>query len=81
MANRVYIEDISQYDGKTVEIWGWLYNMRSGGKLRFLLVRDGTGLIQAVVSKADVSEEIFTATDSLTQESSIKIIFLIIQNN
>lgn len=73
MANRVYIENVSEYEGKSISVWGWLYNMRSGGKLRFLLVRDGTGIIQAVVSQNDVDERVFQITDTLTQESSIKV--------
>ncbi len=39
----VYIEDIAAHDGQDVEIRGWVYNKRSSGKVRFLLVRDGTG--------------------------------------
>ncbi|MDZ7338194.1 MAG: asparagine--tRNA ligase [candidate division KSB1 bacterium] len=73
MAQRVYISDVAQYVGQTVEVWGWLYNMRSSGKLRFLLVRDGTGIIQSVFSRADVPEHVFEATEKLTQESSLKV--------
>ena len=68
---QTYIEDIATKDGQTAEIRGWLYNARSSGKLRFLLVRDGTGLLQAVVLKGEVSEETFAMVDELTQESSI----------
>ena len=68
---QTYINDISTKEGETAEIRGWLYNARSSGKLRFLLVRDGTGIIQAVVYKGDVSEETFEMVDSLAQESSI----------
>ena len=73
MTKRVYISNIAEYDGKEVEIWGWLYNMRSSGKLRFLQVRDGTGIIQCVINKADVENAVFDNTDKLTQESSIKL--------
>lgn len=69
----VYIENISDYSGKEVKIRGWLYNKRTSGKLWFILVRDGTGIIQAVVSKADVDEDSFNACDILTQESSLTI--------
>jgi len=69
----VYIDNISEHDGQEVEIRGWLYNKRSSGKLHFLLVRDGTGIIQAVVSKADVSEDSFDTCNKLTQESSLII--------
>ncbi len=49
----VYIEDIAAHDGQDVEIRGWVYNKRSSGKVRFLLVRDGTGLLQATAFSAD----------------------------
>ena len=68
---RAYINEISQYDGEEVAIYGWVYNKRSSGKIWFLLVRDGTGIIQGVVSKADVEERVFNLYDDLTQESSI----------
>jgi asparaginyl-tRNA synthetase len=67
----VYISDVAAYDGSEVTIKGWLYNKRSSGKLHFLVLRDGTGLIQAVVSRADVSPEVFDAATRLTQESSV----------
>ncbi|MCH7782985.1 hypothetical protein IID62_07945, partial [candidate division KSB1 bacterium] len=53
----VYISDIAGHVGKEVEIKGWLYNKRHSGKLWFLQVRDGTGVIQCVVFKGDVDEE------------------------
>jgi len=54
-----------------VEVKGWLYHRRSSGKIHFLLVRDGTGIVQAVMSRADVAAETFAAADRLPQESSI----------
>ncbi len=48
----MYIEDIAQHAGETVTIKGWLHNRRSSGKIHFLIVRDGTGFLQAVMSKA-----------------------------
>jgi len=70
---QTYIEDISSKAGEKAEIRGWLYNARSSGKLRFLLVRDGTGIIQAVVFKGDVSESAFEMVDTLAQETSLII--------
>lgn len=67
----VYISDIGAHEGKAVTLKGWLYNKRSSGKLHFLLIRDGTGIIQGVVSRADVSPETFEAASALTQESSV----------
>lgn len=73
MSQKVRIAEIAQYEGQEVTIQGWLYNMRSSGKLRFLLVRDGSQIIQCVVFKNDVAEETFANTDKLTQESSLII--------
>lgn len=70
---RVYIKHIGKYLGQQVVLKGWLYNKRSSGKLVFLQLRDGTGIIQCVVFKGDVKEDIFALADSLTQESSIEI--------
>jgi asparaginyl-tRNA synthetase len=67
----VYIEDMAAYDGQDVEVRGWVYNKRSSGKVRFLLVRDGTGLIQATAFSADKDIPLFKEFDRLTQESSV----------
>jgi asparaginyl-tRNA synthetase len=53
---RAYIHDISTHVGQQVTLRGWLHNRRSSGKIHFLIVRDGTGFIQAVMSKATVGE-------------------------
>ncbi len=68
---RVYIEDIHRYLDQEVIIAGWLYNKRTSGKIQFLLVRDGTNIIQCVVSKNDVPEEIFELYDKMGLESSL----------
>ena len=68
---RATIRDISKYDGQEVEIRGWVYNKRSSGKIHFLMIRDGTGIIQGVAGKNDVSPEVFESFNPLTQESSI----------
>ncbi|HEY7172870.1 MAG TPA: asparagine--tRNA ligase [Vicinamibacterales bacterium] len=67
----VYIEEIGKHEGEEVTIKGWLHNRRSSGKIHFLIVRDGTGFIQAVMSKAAVGEELFKAADHLSQETSV----------
>jgi asparaginyl-tRNA synthetase len=69
----VYIEDIAQYEGKEVTIKGWLYNKRSSGKIRFILVRDGTGVIQSVIAKGESDDRIFDIADKITQESSVTL--------
>ena len=66
-----YIEDISGFKDQEVEIRGWVYNKRSGGKIRFLLVRDGTGLIQGTIYSPDKDHPLFLKFDQLTQESSV----------
>jgi asparaginyl-tRNA synthetase len=69
--SRIYIEELQHHVGEEVTIHGWLYNKRSSGKIRFLVVRDGTGIMQGVVVKNAVSEEVFNTFDQLTQESSL----------
>ena len=66
-----YIQDIAKHEGETVTIKGWLHNRRSSGKIHFLILRDGTGFVQAVMSKAAVGEERFKAADHLSQETSV----------
>src|SRR5471030_88623 len=67
----VYIEDIGKHEGEEVTLKGWLHNRRSSGKIHFLTVRDGSGFIQAVMSKAAVGDDLFHLTDHLSQETSI----------
>jgi asparaginyl-tRNA synthetase len=69
----MYIQDAKFNVGKEVELKGWLYNSRSSGKLLFLLMRDGTGIIQCVVSKNEISDGVFEEAKKLTQESSLII--------
>ena len=66
-----HIDEIAQHDGRSVTIRGWLHNRRSSGKIHFLIVRDGSGFIQAVMSKATVGEELFQKTGHLSQETAI----------
>jgi len=65
------IAEIGKYDGRSVTIRGWLYNLRESGKLLFPIFRDGSGLIQGVVPKNAVPAELFDAIKGLTQESSV----------
>lgn len=66
-----YIHDCERHLGQEVTIRGWLRHRRSSGKIHFLVVRDGTGEIQAVVSKSAVGEEEFARSAALSQESSL----------
>ncbi|MFH0702965.1 MAG: asparagine--tRNA ligase [bacterium] len=66
-----YVSEINKYEGQDICLKGWLYQKRSSGKLHFLQVRDGTGIIQAVIFKGDVEASVFEKADKLTNESSI----------
>jgi len=70
---KIYISDLSQYVGQEITIQGWLYHKRSSGKLRFLVLRDGSGYLQCVYFKGNVTPEIFELCDRVGQESSIQV--------
>ncbi len=67
------IARIGEYEGQSVTLRGWLYNLRESGKLLFPIFRDGSGTIQGIVPKAAVPLEVFDAIKGLTQESSVII--------
>ncbi len=71
MTVSIRIEDIAAHVDKTVTLKGWLYAKTGKGKLQFLQLRDGSGIVQCVLFKNDVSEEVFEAAKGLTQESSL----------
>jgi asparaginyl-tRNA synthetase len=73
----VHVADIAQHEGKEITLHGWLHNRRSSGKLHFLQVRDGTGTIQCVVFKGNVSPEVFVEADHLPQETSLTVTGLV----
>ncbi len=62
-----------KHTDEKVYIRGWLHNMRSSGGIHFLLIRDGTGIIQCTVKKGSVEDRIFEEAKTLTQESSLEI--------
>jgi len=68
--NQIYVNELKGHIGQEVVLKGWLYNSRSSGKLVFLQLRDGTGIVQCVVFKGN-SEEIFEKAAALGQESSV----------
>ncbi|MBI2712675.1 MAG: asparagine--tRNA ligase [Bdellovibrio sp.] len=72
-SSRFFIENASQADGQVVTVKGWVYHKRSSGKVKFLVIRDGTGLMQSVFFKGDCGEEAFNDFEKLTQESSIEL--------
>lgn len=59
--------------GETVTLKGWLYNRRDSGKIRFLVLRDGSGYLQCVVVKKEVPEEVWESSGQLTQESTFEV--------
>jgi asparaginyl-tRNA synthetase len=71
MIPRITIDRAGRHVGETVEIAGWLYNLRRSGKIAFPIVRDGSGTIQCVAVKSALPEELFESIKNLTQESSL----------
>ncbi len=71
--SHTYIEDVGRHVGEEVTIKGWLHNRRSSGKIHFLILRDGSGFIQGVMSKAAVGDAVFAAADHLSQETSLVV--------
>src|SRR6266542_5892804 len=68
---RTFINQLSQHVGQEVTIKGWLYNLRSSGKILFPQLRDGTGVVQCVVLKNAVGPEVWEELKSLGQESAL----------
>jgi len=75
------INRISKFEGQRVQLNGWVYNSRRSGKIGFLMLRDGFGLIQCIVAKNDVGEEKFEIFKSLTQESSLSVKGEVVKND
>ncbi|HEY6879656.1 MAG TPA: OB-fold nucleic acid binding domain-containing protein, partial [Polyangiales bacterium] len=69
----VYIEKLGQYVGQQVTLKGWVRGIRSSGKLHFITLRDGSGDVQCVMFKGDVSPELFERAGHLRQESAVAI--------
>lgn len=73
MKDQVLVSQLRHHAGKEVTIAGWLYNLRSKGKIHFVQIRDGSGIVQGVMGKGDVTDPIFDLTGTLPQESSIVV--------
>jgi asparaginyl-tRNA synthetase len=67
----VRIKELPLHAGQKVTVSGWLYNKRTSGKLQFPIIRDGSGYLQCVVFKKEVSEEVWNNVEQVTQESSV----------
>ncbi|NNF06166.1 MAG: asparagine--tRNA ligase [Candidatus Eisenbacteria bacterium] len=73
MPSLVSIAELPKHVGEKVQLQGWLYNRRSSKKLQFLLVRDGSAMVQGVLVKDEVAESLWDLVDGLTQESAIRV--------
>lgn len=67
----VYVEELKNYIGQQVELRGWVWNLRSSGKIHFLQFRDGTGFVQIIVERSTVPEDVFERAGKLRIESSV----------
>ena len=77
----VYIRDLSRHLGKRVELRGWVFQKRSQGKIKFLVLRDGTGYVQCVAFVTDVSPELFELCNGIPTESSIRVVGTVRQDD
>jgi asparaginyl-tRNA synthetase len=69
----VLIKHLGKHVDQEVQIQGWLFNKRSSGKIRFIIVRDGSGQVQGVLAKQETDPELFELAGEVTQESSIRV--------
>ena len=74
---KTYIANLADHVGKEVMLNGWVYTKRSSGKIWFLILRDGTGYTQGVISQENVPDEVFDLEPVLTQESSVSLTGLV----
>jgi asparaginyl-tRNA synthetase len=72
--DRTYISELPRHVGESVTLRGWVVTTRSSGKIAFLVVRDGSGTVQGVVSKREVSEDTWAGFLTLTQEASVTLV-------
>ena len=73
VATSATVRELKQYDGQRVELQGWVYKLRAKGKIAFLHLRDGSGVVQTIVNKNEVGEESYARIKGLTQEASIRV--------
>lgn len=76
----ILVKNVKYSENKNVTLNGWVYNTRSSGKIGFLMLRDGTGIIQCIVVKNEVKSHVFEQFKKLTQESSITVNGIIVEN-
>jgi len=73
MPERHWIEELPRLAGQPVTVRGWVATTRSSGKIAFVVLRDGSGYLQAVLSKKDLAPEVWDTFGKLTQETSIEV--------
>ncbi len=73
MLHKLTVKELAAHDGERVTLDGWIYNKRSSGKVRFLILRDGSGYLQCVAFVRDVPPEVFELMDRVTLESSVTV--------
>ena len=73
MAEKIFLKDLRDNVGKEVVMQGWMFNKRGSGKIYFLELRDGTGIVQGIVFVKAVSPEVFKIAEDLTMESSVRV--------
>ena len=76
----IRINEVKNFKDETIKINGWVYNSRRSGKIGFLTLRDGFGLLQCIVAKNDVGEELFENFKRITQETSISVVGKVVKN-
>ncbi len=69
----VRVSDLAAHVGQTVRVRGWLYNRRSKGKIHFLQIRDGSGIVQGVMARGEVPDDLFERCDTLPYESALTV--------
>ena len=79
--NDILTKNISDFDEKEIKINGWVYNSRRSGKIGFLMLRDGYGIVQCIIEKSHVGDDSFNLFKNFTQESSVSIIGTVVKND
>ena len=73
MAQKIFLKDLRDHVGQEITMEGWMFNKRGAGKIYFLELRDGSGIVQGIVFVKAVSPEVFKIAEELTMESSVRV--------
>ncbi len=80
MDNKVFIKNIASYKNKKITLKGWVFNLRSSGKIIFLQIRDGSGFIQAIVDEGMVTKSVWEEVKKVTLETSVEVIGVVAEH-